>query len=158
MWCSNHDIETLHKALEERRHAKAYALLDELKEKLSGEEAAVCLKAALSCSPGVFCRVLERCKPGEYAGWVRVELARGRAAYVRGTMLTLAAALNRPEHVRILLEAGYDCNSAGLATQEAYLYDPHGDPVPQLRPGSWSGIRNNTISVMGKRNAIADAK
>ena len=88
MWFSNHDIEALHKALEERRHAKAYALLDGLKEKLSGEDAAACLKAALSCSPGVFCRVLERCKSGEYAGWVRVELARGRAAYVRGTMLT----------------------------------------------------------------------
>ena len=120
MWFSNHDIEALHKALQERRHAKAYALLDGLKEQLSGDEAAACLKAALSCSPGVFCRVLERCKLGEYADWVRVELARGRTAYVRGTMLTLAAALDRPEHVRILLEAGYDCNSAGMASAEAF--------------------------------------
>lgn len=156
MWFSNHDIEALHKALEERRHAKAYALLDGLKEKLSGEEAAVCLKAALSCSPGVFCRVLERCKPGEYAGWVRVELARGRAAYVRGTMLSLAAALNRPEHVRILLEAGHDCNSAGLASAQAFL-DGMGFPditmMGDASPlGDRSGASSGAINISGRGN------
>ena len=156
MWFSNHDIQALHKALEERRHAKAYALLGGLKEQLWGEEAAACLKAALSCSPGVFCRVLERCKPREYAGWVRVELARGRAAYVRGTMLALAAALNRPEHVRILLEAGYDCNSAGLASAQAFL-DGMGFPdiamMGDASPfGDRSGVCSSEINVSGRGN------
>ena len=156
MWFSNHDIEALHKALQERRHAKVYALLDGLKEQLSGDEAAACLKAALSCSPGVFCRVLERCKLGEYADWVRVELARGRTAYVRGTMLTLAAALDRPEHVRILLEAGYDCNSAGMASAEAFqgsLNFPDVSRMANASPyGDRCGVCFGMLNISGRGN------
>lgn len=156
MWFSNHDIEALHKALQERKHAKAYELLDGLKAQISGEEAAACLKAALSCSPGLFCRVVQRCKPGEYAGRVRVELARGRAAYVRGTMLTLAAALNRPEHVRILLEAGYDCNSAGITSAQAFL-DGLGFPDITMMGeasllGDRSGASSGGINISGRGN------
>ena len=148
------EARALEQAISRGRYPRAYAMLRRRTELMARSEAELCLQAALYRSPLLFRSLLEKCVPGEHTGSVLVKLGEDTEAQVDGTLLVLAAALDRPDLVRILLEAGYDCNSAGLATQEAYLYDPHGDPVPQLRPGSWSGIRNNTISVMGKRNAL----
>lgn len=154
MFWNEEEARALERAISRGRYPSAYAMLRKRTELLIRSEAEPCLQAALYRSPLLFRSLLEKCVPGEHTGSVLVKLGEDTEAQVDGTLLVLAAALDRPDLVRILLEAGYDCNSAGLATQEACLYDPHGDPVPQLRPGSWSGIRNNTISVMGKRNAI----
>ena len=148
------EAQTLERAISRGRYPRAYAMLRKRTELLTRSEAEPCLQAALYRSPLLFRSLLEKCMPGEHTGSVLVKLGEDTEAQVDGTLLVLAAALDRPDLVRLLLEMGYDCNSAGLATQEAYLYDPHGDPVPQLRPGSRGGIRNNTISVMGKRGAL----
>ena len=67
--------------------------------------------------------MLEQCAPGEYCGDTIVELNKEKHAAVHGTMLVLAAALDRPEHVRLLLEAGYDFNGAGASSAKAFWVD-----------------------------------
>ena len=99
------ETSALQEAIAERRYAAAYALLRRRTEPLSGAEARACLNAALLRTPGLFRRVLEQCAPGEYCGDTIVELNKEKHAAVHGTMLVLAAALDRPEHVRPLLEA-----------------------------------------------------
>lgn len=120
MFFINTSAAALHEAIEKRRYATAYALLRGQTELWSWCDAQMCLKQALYCTPKLFRRVLEKCEPGEYREQVRVKLPGGHSALVHGTILTLAAALDRPEHVRLLLEAGYDCNSAGMASAAAF--------------------------------------
>lgn len=108
--------------LESRRYAKAHAWLNRQGSvQLRDEDASICLTAALHATPNLFRKVLSRCPQREYSGKVRMEVKEGVFAYVHGTMLTLAAALNRPEHVRILLQTGYDPNSSGSASATAFL-------------------------------------
>ena len=123
MWLFSEETNALQEAIEQRRYATAYALLRRRTEPLSGAEAKACLNAALLCTPGLFRRVLEQCAPGEYCGDTIVELNKEKHAAVHGTMLVLAAALDRPEHVRLLLEAGYDCNGAGASSAKAFWGD-----------------------------------
>ena len=108
--------------LESRQYAKAHAWLNRQGSvQLGNEDASIYLTAALHATPNLFRKVLSRCPQREYSGKVRMEVKEGVFAYVHGTMLTLAAALNRPEHVRILLQAGYDPTSAGPASATAFL-------------------------------------
>jgi len=110
--------------LESRQYAKAHAWLNRLcPAQLEGEDARLCLAAALRATPNLFRKVLRHCPPGEYSAQVRLEIKAGVNAYVYGTLLTLAAAMNRPDHVRILLELGYDPNSAGPASATAFMPD-----------------------------------
>lgn len=150
------ETSALQEAIAERRYAAAYALLRRRTELLSGEEARECLNGALLCTPALFRRVLEQCAPGEYSGHAIVKQSKNRYAAVRGTMLVLAAALDRPEHVRLLLEAGYDCNSAGASSAKAFwmgvgVFDF--DQASCASPyGDRCGIGANQVTVSGKRN------
>lgn len=118
------DGKELAALLESRRYPKAHAWLNRVcPVQLEGEDARICLTAALRATPNLFRKVLSRCPSGEYSGQVRLEIKAGVNAYVYGTLLTLAAAMNKPDHVRILLDAGYDPNSAGPASATAFMQD-----------------------------------
>ncbi len=70
------------------------------------------LCAALEyCSAALLHRLLDHVPRGEYAGEIRVG---GKWWVVQGTLPTLAAALGRTEHLRVLLDWGCDANGASL--------------------------------------------
>ena len=117
--------EELAAAAEERNYPVAYSMLRRLDGLLSGWDARDCLTGALSCTPRLFGAILECCEPGEYAVTdisVPYPERQDRQLLVSGTLLTLAAAMDRPEHMAILLEKGWDINSAAPASEQA-LYD-----------------------------------
>lgn len=110
--------ELLQKVIGEN-DAETRRLLEQLPEPLGEHIAGRCLRLALDCSPELFRQVLEHCAPGEHTyGWTigKDGDGRDRTSYIfgRGSLLLLAAMANRPAHVRVLLEHGYDCNGAGL--------------------------------------------
>ena len=118
------DEDILCDAIENKRYAKAYSMLRKRKEPLEERHAANCLSAALDCTPKLFQEVLEHCAPGEYSGSVTISAFRtGYCYHVSGTLLVLAAAMDRIEHMRLLLEYGYDVNAASLASAQADLHN-----------------------------------
>ena len=118
-------VEDLAAAVEDRNYPAAYSALRRLDGSLSGEKARDCLRGALSCTPQLFGAILERCEPKEYAETnfcVPHPEREDRVLLVSGTVLTLAAAKNKPRHMELLLEKGWDVNSAAPASEQA-LYD-----------------------------------
>ena len=107
--------ETLLSALEQKDEAEAGRLLDAFAEPISDPCAHIALRMALDCPAELFRRVLDQCSPGEYS---ELYAWRGEGhettIRARGSFLLLAAAKNGPQHVRVLLERGYDCNGAGI--------------------------------------------
>ena len=115
------DSKEFLKLLEERRYAKAHAWLNRVcLLQLDGETAGECLTQALHATPHLFRKVLSRCTPKEHSGQITFRLTDKKFVSVRGTLLVLAAALNKPEHVKILLSHGYDPNSAGVESAAAF--------------------------------------
>ena len=107
-------------AIREKNYPKAYSRLRKLDQPLAGRQAGECLSAALQCSPELFRALLEHCAPGEYAAteqW-RLDIT-GHYVNVTGTILTLAAAMNKVRHMRILLDRGWDVNSTSSASAQA---------------------------------------
>lgn len=105
-----------------KNYSKAYAALRKLREPLSGKLAESCLTDALSCTPRLFREILEHCEPGEYANSMELTRRSERGEQflrVYGTILTLAAALDKPEHAAILLEKGWDVNARAPASIQA---------------------------------------
>ena len=129
---------------------KVERLLEELPEPLEGQDAGRCLRQALDCPPELFRQVLEHCAPGEYIYGLTIEKdadGRNRASYIfgRGSLLLLAAMADRPAHVRVLLEHGYDCNGAGL--ELAANRDFMGNSAPAY--GTYGGTCHNVLQVHG---------
>lgn len=134
-------IHPLYSVLEQGDEAQAEELLRDLEDPLQEDDAACCLRQALECSPELFRRVLKNCLPGEYTEEYSFSLETDdfqSTAFIvgHGSLLMLAAMADRPEHVRILLEQGYDCNGAGLETACGLLRDsnvsyqvPHGELI-----------------------------
>lgn len=100
--------------------ARASPLLDRV-GMLDREAAKKCLVAALAnCSPELFGALLDHAPRGEYAGsWPDEEDLAATAGgpksgglQVSGTLPTLAAAMGKAEHLRLLLDWGCDVNSA----------------------------------------------
>lgn len=122
-----------------------------------------CLIAALErCSAEIFQKLLDHVPRGEYAGdWMvqspRTPPIRWRVA---GTLPTLAAAMDKSEHLRLLLDWGCDVNSASLDAATAlkngghaplgdlseFLYTSAG-PMAPPRSGAWWRDPVNEISV-----------
>lgn len=80
-----------------------------------------CLCAALHGTVELFRRVLDRCAPGEHAGHMELPHPEEEdlKICVSGTILTLAAALDKPKHAALLLERGWDVNSGAPASAQA---------------------------------------
>lgn len=117
--------EELSDAVANKKYPAAYAALRKLRKPLSGRQAGACLTDALSCTPRLFREILEHCEPGEYANSTEMTRRSEREEQffrVDGTILTLAAALDKPEHAAILLEKGWDVNARAPASIQA-LYD-----------------------------------
>lgn len=111
------------KAIREKNYPKAYNRLRKLDKPIHAKRAGELLSAALQCSPELFRAVLERCEPGEYAATEQWKLDGAFDVYVNvsGTILTLAAAMDKVRHMRVLLERGWDVNSASPASAQAML-------------------------------------
>lgn len=111
----------LYEAVRSKNYPRAYGCLRRLKGTLSEGWAGQCLSAALYCTPSLFRAVLERCPPGECAAteqWKLEEIGT-RYVNVKGTILTIAAAMDKAEHMAILLKHGYDPNAASPASAQA---------------------------------------
>lgn len=106
--------------LQKGDEAHAAPLLDRV-GMLEREAAEECLCAALAnCSAELFGALLDHAPRGEYAGvWpaeaglaLSIEELESGAFRVNGTLPTIAAALGKAEHLRLLLDWGCDVNSA----------------------------------------------
>ena len=105
--------EALLEALSRNDEMGAAEILKELRGPVSERGTPFCLRGGLNCTPELFRQVLEHCAPGEYSESYTIGMGDG-FVQGRGSMLLLAAVLDRPRHARLLLEHGYDCNSAGV--------------------------------------------
>ena len=129
---------------------QAEQLLRELSEPLTGKIAGHCLRQALDCSPELFRQVLDHCAPGEYTDGLTIldgeDIWNSRPrASGRGSILLLAAMADKPDHVRALLEHGWDCNGAGLelAANQDYI----DCSVPAY--GTYGGARGSVLQTHG---------
>ena len=129
-------------SLREKNYPRAYQQLKWLEKPLEGSLAGQCLTEALSCTVNLFEAVLDACSPGEYA--CRVQWRNENiCAFVNleGTILTLAAGMNRVEHMKRLLERGYSVNGDSIRAIEAMEkvfglnLDPDGLPKGRLSIG-----------------------
>ena len=168
-------IEALKRYLETGDEEQAFRRLDRL-GMLEEEDAAELLLSALSRSADLFQKLLGHCPKGEYAGSAVLECWRKswgkKARYeiqVEGTLLTLAAAMDLPEHIRLLLEAGYDPNSASLSSAAAIRRQCRvpDDMVERLHRGVLCGCLGSkfghrddeldTMDVWGRADYICEA-
>lgn len=153
MMFPSEDNKELIELLETRQYARAHAWLNRVcLAQLDGESAGLCLTAALHATTNLFRKVLRRCPPGEYSGKVELSLKPGVRCYVSGTLSVLAAALNKPEHLKILLAEGYDSNSAGVASAAAFedmVFAISNGASPY---GDRCGVGGNRIRFAGKHN------
>ena len=140
--------QELLEAIREKSYQRAYALLKKLDEPLCAQHAGECLSAALHCSPELFRAVLEHCAPGEHGATEQWKLGSAtRYVNVTGTILTLAAAMNKVAHMRILLRRGWDVNSDSPASAQALLcLGWNGQPffAPDALPGG--GVHQSRLT------------
>ena len=107
-------------ALEDKNYPAAYSALRRLNEPLSGRMAGDCLCAALDCTLKLFYALLDHCAPGEYASETSWKLPTGEGfVKVKGSILTLAAAMDKTAHMNVLLERGWDVNASSPASVQA---------------------------------------
>lgn len=106
-----------------RGEEQAMQYLQDLESPLRDREAGACLLRALQDgSAELFGTLLDHCAVEEYVNFWQLytekdSLHNGINGY--GTLLMLAAMMDRPRHAAILLQAGFDCNGAGLAVAAA---------------------------------------
>lgn len=131
--------------------ARAVRLLQDLEQPLEGRDADCCLRKALECSPELFLRVLEHCEPGEHAERYILWADGKHRFYIlgQGSLLLLAAMMDRPQHVRLLLERGYDCNGAGLEIAYHMAQEHVGGTVPYY--GKCCGVQGSSLHVYGRQ-------
>lgn len=141
-----------------------YALktLRELENPIPVRDAGRCLnKAMRDCSAELFRQVLEHSPQGEAADHFHMQFQPCQQG-VRGcgSMLLLAAVLDRPQQAAMLLEKGYDCNGAGLNVANALQQDGRnwsGEHLPYSRCGGSSGCHVSLVSPHHRAMGIACA-
>ena len=89
--------EDLLNALTRSDETRAAEILDALEGPVSERGASFCLRGGLDHSLELFRQVLEHCGPDEYSESCTVGMGDGFIR-VRGSMLLLAAMLDRPHH------------------------------------------------------------
>ena len=104
------------------------SILRELDASDSGEQTEI-LSAMIhaDCPLEILRKVLEHCEKGNYGAASRnlrgINAAGMPEVMVQGMLPVLAAAEDRPEHLRVLLDWGMDCNCGSMEAAEA-LNDP----------------------------------
>lgn len=97
---------------------RVFARLDAMNRPMDRDAAGQCLERALHNAPArVFAELLDRLPGGEYVGRIRIRrMPKGRrtnhCTEVRGSLTLLAAACGKKEHLKCLLDRGWDVNSA----------------------------------------------
>lgn len=125
--------EALLQSLKDGDEARAARLMSRVGI-LDRDIAAKCLTAALTnCSAELLAALLGHVPRGEYADtWSTEKPPPPPAAWwhkdsaeITGTLPTLAAAMGKPEHLRLLLDWGCDVNSASLDASTALVNHGH---------------------------------
>lgn len=129
-WC----IGELAFAVREKRYSRAYALLHKIKREnlvLAEEEKAGVLADGLRCSLKLFQMLYEQLvgdgrEPGRWGGYpARHNMRFGEAD---GSLLLLAAAFDRPEHIRYLIEKGAEADrSPSVQREQIVVVQPERD-------------------------------
>lgn len=126
-------VHPLEQALYESEE-RAFQELDKLQEPLSLRDSARCLrKAMLDCSVELFRQILEHSETGECTEQYHVPSHDfGWGIQGHGSLVTLAAMMDRPRQAQLLLERGYDVNGSGLAIADYLRQDGKnwGDTMP----------------------------
>lgn len=132
VWC----IGELAHAVREKRYSRAYALLHKIKREnlvLAEEEKAGVLVDGLRCSLRLFQMLYEQLvgdggepEPGRWGGYpARHNMRFGEAD---GSLLLLAAAFDRPEHIRYLIEKGAEADrSPSVQREQIVVVQPERD-------------------------------
>lgn len=124
-WCFGFDEDKcqLNQVIGEDEQ-KAFELLEQIKEPMRRTELApLACKALESGSVELLRRLLERSQPGQVSGrcYLRADANRSEGISGIGSLLMLAAMLDRPQQAQLLLDRGYDCNGTGLDLAEHML-------------------------------------
>lgn len=105
---------------------RAFQELEKLQEPLSLRDSARCLhKAMQDCSVELFRQILEHSEPGECTEQYHIYQAKnpGWGIHCHGSMVTMAAVVDRPRQAALLLEHGCDANGGGLAVTDYLRQD-----------------------------------
>jgi len=105
---------------------RAFEELEKLQEPLSLQDSARCLlKAMRDCSVELFRQILEHSGPGECTEQHHLFQPKnlGWGIHGHGSMVTMAAMMDRPRQAALLLEHGYDVNGGGLAVADYLKQD-----------------------------------
>jgi len=113
---------------------QAVQVLESLKLPLSLRDGARCLQKALQDgSVELFRKILEHCEAGESTGqYLMPRETPGWGMQCHGSLVTLAAMMDRPRQTVLLLERGYDVNGSGLNVADYLRQDGKlwGDEAP----------------------------
>lgn len=103
----------------------ALKILSGLEEPIPHRDAGRCLHKALQdCSEELFRQVLNHCAQGEAVEHTHMPFHQmGWGIQGCGSMLLLAAMMDRPKQATMLLKKGYDCNGAGLNLADSLQRD-----------------------------------
>lgn len=104
-------------AIHEGTYSRAYALLRQMEREhitLSEENAKEALVQSLCCTLRLFRTTYETLFPNGTDATMSfrsdIEFRQTKFSHIEGSLLLFAAALDRPEHARYLIEKGYDAN------------------------------------------------
>ena len=128
----------------------AMQTLDALEESISLRDAGRCLRKALQdCSTELFRKVLECSENGEAVDACYMPFRQmGHGLQGGGSILLLAAMMDRPQQAAMLLEKGYDCNGAGLQLAETLQRDGRGWGDNVLPYSRYSGCVGAHVNIM----------
>lgn len=134
----------------------AIKTLDALEEPLSLRDAGRCLRKALQdCSAELFHEVLNHCVQGEAVEHAYMPFRQmGWGMQGVGSMLLLAAMLDRPQQAAMLLEKGYDCNGAGLRLADAMQRTGESSGEGSLPYGRFCGSIGAHVNIMRPNHPI----
>lgn len=119
-------------------------------EPIPMRDAGHCLRKALQdCSPEVFRGVLSHCAQGEAVDGFHMPFRQmGQGIQGCGSILLLAAMMDRPGQAAMLLEKGYDVNGAGLNLADTLRRDGRCVGEAVLYYGRYSGTVGTHLHVM----------
>ena len=155
-------LEELTLAVREKRYSEAYTLLNEIKQgNLALDDPdwkiSQVLFEGLRCPIELFRALYERLVgDGPVTGSQNINIYRMRFGYVKGSLLTLAAAFDLPEHTQYLIEKGNKVGgpkSAALCDQTVELQPQ--DRKPEDLPGELE-LGGFSLPIHGYGNVISE--